>query len=186
MRVYLAGPMRGVPDCNFSAFAVAEQRWRDAGHSSISPARLSTALGLEPDRGDDLSTEEGRLHLRLAAQIDLAVLYAVDAIALLPRWRRSRGATMEVAVAQFLGLPTYDAETMLQVSVSLCPWDKFMEPVILPSHFPEGDWRQAYMEAAWSYVNSPIGPPRCPKSPGGEQCALLIGHEGACKWERGD
>lgn len=27
---------------------------------------------------------------------------------------------------------------------------------------------------------------RCPLRPGGEQCALEAGHEGGCKWERGD
>jgi hypothetical protein len=27
---------------------------------------------------------------------------------------------------------------------------------------------------------------RCPRHPKGERCALPAGHEGGCKWERGD
>lgn len=27
---------------------------------------------------------------------------------------------------------------------------------------------------------------RCPKFPGGERCALPVGHEGGCKWANGD
>jgi hypothetical protein len=27
---------------------------------------------------------------------------------------------------------------------------------------------------------------RCPMEPGGERCALPAGHEGGCKWDRGD
>ena len=126
MKVYLAGPMRGLPGWNFDAFDAAEQRWRQAGHHVFSPATIARALGYTWGQTAPVEpgTPEGNCHLRHVLQSDISCLMHSDSIALLPGWENSRGATVEVAVAQFLGLPFFDAETMLMMEVEpkKTPW----------------------------------------------------------------
>lgn len=118
MKIYIAGPMRGLPEWNFPAFDEAERRWRSFGHIAFSPAATDRALGYLP-------TTEGvdQEHLKHVMLSDIACLYSADAIALLPGWQNSRGTAVELALAQFLGLDIYDAVTMeLLENVKICPW----------------------------------------------------------------
>ena len=126
MNVYIAGPMRGYDRHNFPAFDEAFQRWSGAGHRVITPAALDRALS-----GDELvelsDTPDNPVFFRRAIQIDVLVICSVDAIALLPGWERSRGTTVELALAQMLGLPIYDAmrdprEGLLQLYPPTVPW----------------------------------------------------------------
>lgn len=55
-------------------------------------------------------------------QMDLACIFAADGIALLPGWEHSAGATVELALAQFLSLPAYDAVMMHQIYPTERPW----------------------------------------------------------------
>ena len=64
--------------------------------------------------------------LRHAIMSDIACIFHADAIALLPEWETSSGATVELALAQFLGLPVYDAETMHQVFPPVKPWQELV------------------------------------------------------------
>lgn len=118
MKIYLAGPMRGYPDWGFPAFDRAEERWRAAGHTVLAPTAIDRALGIGP--GIDQEAFDG--FNRLAIRLDLAFILEVDALALLSGWEKSRGSAVELALAQFLGLPIYDAETMKPINPPLCPW----------------------------------------------------------------
>jgi hypothetical protein len=122
MLVYIAGGMRGLPGCNFEAFDKAEDLWVAAGHRVYSPANLSRAFRETPSMGDDPSTPAAHRHLRHVIQTDMACLYTVDAIVLLPGWQTSIGASLELCMAQFLGLPIYDAYTMEEIIVPSKPW----------------------------------------------------------------
>jgi hypothetical protein len=101
MRVYISGPMTGQPRHNFPAFFAAEQRWRDAGWDVSNPAR-NFGGRLDLDRVEYMRCDVGQL-------------LEVDAIAFLPGWKGSRGALVELAIAEELGLDLFDAETMLPV-----------------------------------------------------------------------
>lgn len=116
MKIYLAGPMRGLPDWNFPAFDAAEARWRAAGHQPFSPAQIDRIMRYGPEEGEDPA------HLRHMIQLDIACIMCADAIALLPDWEQSRGAAVELALAQFLGLKVYDAVTMAEIRPRLRPW----------------------------------------------------------------
>lgn len=105
MRIYLAGPMTGLPDFNFPAFNAAAARLRELGHDVVSPA--------ENEGGD--TSHPWSYYMRQ----DLHHVLSVEAIAVLPGWQRSRGATLEVSVATALELPILDAETLLPFDESV-------------------------------------------------------------------
>ena len=109
MKVYLAGPMRGLPDWNFPEFDRAREAWQKAGHHVFCPAALVRAMGYPLDGPAEPDTEAGRQHLRHVILSDVACILQADALVLLPGWEGSRGCTVEVALAQFLGLPLFDA-----------------------------------------------------------------------------
>lgn len=130
-RVYIAGKMRGCPDWNRAAFDAAETRWRAAGWIVFSPAHALRVLDHDPgaDPASGRYREQDRRHLNQAMQIDLACLYAADAVALLPGWETSYGTTVELALAQFLGLDVYDAVTMDRLRPPATPWAFYNEVV---------------------------------------------------------
>lgn len=91
MKVYLAGPMTGLPDHNFPAFHAATQALREAGYDVVSPAE-------ENPVADHSRPEPWAYYIRR----DLRVLLDCDAIALLPGWEASRGACLEKSIAEAL------------------------------------------------------------------------------------
>ena len=115
MVVYLSGPMRGIPGYNFPAFDEAEARWKAAGHHVLSPAQTCRALGYAKaaeSHNESVAIE----HLKHVMQVDIACIYAADAIALLPGWENSMGCTVELSLAQFLGLKIYCATTEVEMN----------------------------------------------------------------------
>jgi hypothetical protein len=125
VKVYIAGPMRGKPGYNIEAFEQAEFNWKLHGHQVFSPAALIRAMpyGVQPDDPSSFDRQQA-IHI---AQMDIGCLYHCDAIALLPEWENSIGSTMELAVAQFLGLKIFCAETMQELSPDYRPWGEIME-----------------------------------------------------------
>lgn len=109
--VYIAGPMRGIPEFNFPAFFKAEEDLKRLGYKVFNPARRDndhhgTDISKGNPTGDEaLAAEQHGFNLREALGADLAFICSTaDGIALLPGWERSRGATAEHATAVALGL----------------------------------------------------------------------------------
>lgn len=94
-KIYLAGPMRGYVDSNFPAFNIAAASLRGNGYFVFNPAE-----------NDELMVKQGvPITIRRCLEIDLAwICREADAIALLPGWEDSTGATAERATAIALGL----------------------------------------------------------------------------------
>jgi hypothetical protein len=116
--------MRGLPGWNFEAFDEAEARWKAAGHQVFSPARIVQAIGYNVNGMAEPDTSDGKAHLIHVMWSDIACLTTSDAIALLPEWETSRGCTVELALAQFLGILVFNAVTMDRAFPSLRPWGK--------------------------------------------------------------
>lgn len=89
MRIYVAGPMSGLPEYNYPAFHAEAARLRSRGFHVENPA---------DNPSPPCGTWQG--YMRLA----LAQLVTCQAIALLPGWNNSRGATIEHRLALELGL----------------------------------------------------------------------------------
>jgi hypothetical protein len=119
MRLYLAGPMRGIAHWNFPAFATAAAALRADGHTVLSPAEHDRELGWSPFTGRDPAPGL----LARMFQWDLEAIvghpYAedahgvanrtpIDAVVLLPGWRGSEGAKLEALVADRCGRDLYE------------------------------------------------------------------------------
>jgi hypothetical protein len=88
-RVYLSGPMSGLPELNFPAFHAAAARLRADGLEVVNPAEINP--------GGALSWEQ-------CMRADIKALCDCDAIVLLPGWEGSKGAHLELHVAHRLGM----------------------------------------------------------------------------------
>jgi len=93
VRVYLAGPITGVPEGNFPAFARAAERVRGAGFEVVSPTEIPHA---DPD------------NWALCMREDLREMVGCDMVAMLPGWAGSRGAVIERGVAKDVQIPVVE------------------------------------------------------------------------------
>ena len=94
MRVYVSGPMSGLPDHNYPAFIAAAKRIRTLGHEPVSPHTIGQHDGWTWDD-----------YMEAAVKLQRGC----DVIFLLPGWRQSRGATVEYYVALALGQHVWES-----------------------------------------------------------------------------
>lgn len=107
MRVYIAGPMRGIPLFNFPAFDAAAQWLRECGHEVFSPAENDRISGLQErdfPTGEFMSHADAVAFVARAMKWDLVTICDCDAIALLPGWEQSAGVGVELSLAKLLKL----------------------------------------------------------------------------------
>lgn len=107
MRVYLAGPMSGYANYNFPAFDAKTLELRAFGFTVISPADIDRGHGF------DGTQEADPEFVRRIILEDLEALETCDAVFLLPGADRSKGAAVEVAAAQYWGIPVIRELAML-------------------------------------------------------------------------
>jgi len=88
-KIYLAGPMSGLPEFNYPAFHAAAAKLRAMGHEVLNPAE---------NPAPPCGTYEGYLRMGFAQ------LLQCECIVLLPGWSDSRGALEERGLAQTLGM----------------------------------------------------------------------------------
>ncbi|MCK1479341.1 DUF4406 domain-containing protein [Bradyrhizobium sp. 197] len=111
MKIYVAGPMRGIPEFNFPAFNAAADKLRAEGHLVFNPAEKDNERhGTDISKGnangcEETAAKEHGFNLREALGVDLGWICAEgEAVALLPGWENSKGAKAEKAAADALGL----------------------------------------------------------------------------------
>jgi hypothetical protein len=90
MKIYISGPITGMPGHNKRAFNEAEVQLDAAGHSVVNPVKNGLPY--------DASWID---HMRA----DIKMLMDCDGVANLPGWENSRGAKIENELALSLGLP---------------------------------------------------------------------------------
>lgn len=86
-KVYIAGPMTGLPDYNRPAFFAAAKELAANGDTPLNPAILPDGLS----QADYMA-------------ICIAMLQRADSIVMLDSWERSEGARAELSLAQKIGL----------------------------------------------------------------------------------
>lgn len=98
-KLYIAGPMSGLPEFNHPAFLQAARDLRACGYEVFCPAQNGLPADAPWER-----------HMR----VDLMHLMQCDAVALLPGWQRSRGARLETLLACELGLRIQSADKWME------------------------------------------------------------------------
>jgi hypothetical protein len=99
MRIYLSGPMSGLPDLNFPAFNAAAAKLRSLGYTVVNPAELNP---------DNTTAWDACMRADIKALCDCTTL------ALLPGWERSQGAHLEMHIAHRIGIE------VLQIDALVC------------------------------------------------------------------
>lgn len=102
-RLYLAGPMTGIPERNFPAFHEAAARLRSAGFEVVNPA--------------ELNADHQAFGWLVCMRRDIKALVDCDGVATLPGWRNSRGASVEVGLASSLDMPVYEIDALAPAEV---------------------------------------------------------------------
>ena len=111
VKIYLAGPMRNIPEFNFPAFHAAAAKLRADGHEVFNPAERDVDRhgGVDISKGnatgdEAVAAKEHGFDLNIALLEDLTfICLHAEAIVLLPGWRNSKGTTAEHAVGIALG-----------------------------------------------------------------------------------
>lgn len=92
-RLYLCGPVTGVPDLNRPAFDEAAETLREAGYAVLVPHDAVPAHARWQD----------------AMRICIAAMLGCDGVALIDGWERSRGAAVEIDIARKVGMTAFSA-----------------------------------------------------------------------------
>ena len=97
-KVYIAGPMRGLPDFNYPRFNACAATLREIGWHVVNPAEIGAAYGTP----EQINADPALLAAVVAAE--LHALETCDAVFLMYGWENSVGARKELAAALAYGL----------------------------------------------------------------------------------
>lgn len=110
-RVYVSGPMTGYPGFNTLAFQEAAAALEELGYVAVDPSKHVL-------KGADWTD-----YIR----IDVVELLTCKAVCVLPGWQESKGATLEVHIAQSLGMNVHPLEVWKNIGIrQVAPLDPFL------------------------------------------------------------
>ena len=98
-KVYLSGPMSGLPKYNYPAFYEASMKLRLKGVEVLSPAEGAVT-------NEKMWSDYMRRAIKMLCDCDFNVR--------LPGWQKSKGAQLEAQIAKALGIINVDLEEMLE------------------------------------------------------------------------
>ena len=109
-RIYIAGPMRGYKDFNYSAFIIADNCFRKYPElrnawEVVNPVEIGEGFGSASEIAASPET------LKRLMEFELAAVKSCDAILLLDGWEKSEGARAELRVALDNNLEIYTQES---------------------------------------------------------------------------
>jgi hypothetical protein len=106
LKIYIAGPMTGVEDFNFPLFFETEEKLKELGYETLNPAKNDGA-DVKTATQNAISASLSGATWSSYMRRDLSNLCLSDAVCVLPNWKSSKGASLEVQVAQALDIPIY-------------------------------------------------------------------------------
>lgn len=110
-RVYIAGPMSGIPGFNRPAFEEAAKQYRVDGYVVTSPVELDDDSGFDASAyPDGEGLPDGTYREFLLRDLTAIIENNIEAFILLDGWEESKGAALEVTIARHLGIPVYDVD----------------------------------------------------------------------------
>ncbi|HEY3432518.1 MAG TPA: DUF4406 domain-containing protein [Rhodocyclaceae bacterium] len=97
-RIYISGPMSGLPEHNFPAFHAEAARLRDLGYEVVNPAEIQVPEGAD---------------WHACLRLDLKELLDCDGLVLIDGWEDSNGAHLEMHLAHRVGIKVKIAREVL-------------------------------------------------------------------------
>lgn len=91
-KVYISGPMTGLPDYNYPAFNAMEAALKQKGFEAVSPVKVCEGMDHETSTWHDF------MRVNIKAMMDC------EGVIFLHGWTSSRGARLEHAIALGLGM----------------------------------------------------------------------------------
>jgi len=123
VRIYIAGPMSGLPNNNYPAFGYAFDRLVQAGLEPVSPHLLEANISVKQKEG----MTRGQLY-KLVLPGDIFAVASCQGIVTLPGWSLSKGANFELHAARLFEIPEFIPG--LPLTASLEEWmDKAIEGI---------------------------------------------------------
>lgn len=98
MKLYIAGPMKGYPSHNWPAFDEEARLLREAGYEVVTPTEVNGTY-----------EEAAKLAYETCLRNDLKAMLECDAVATLPGYTQSFGATLECHIANCLKMEVRSA-----------------------------------------------------------------------------
>ncbi len=96
MKMYISGPISGIPDLNRAAFDSAEKTLRWLGHETVNPLKINNP--------EDTWEQ--------CMRRDIAALRECEGIYMLKGWEKSEGAWIERHIGSWMGIPIYFEEDL--------------------------------------------------------------------------
>lgn len=104
MRLYVAGPMTGIPEFNAPEFRRVGEAVKQLGHEVINPVEFDDEEGfVHADHPEGRQTSEAEYAGFLRRDLLRILQFDVDGAVVLDGWENSRGALLEVHVLRSLG-----------------------------------------------------------------------------------
>lgn len=104
LKIYLSGPMTGLPDLNYPAFAAAAAALRSLGHEVYNPQEWED------------SNNFGKFnHILAFDDYCRYIVREADVVIMLPGWKNSPGATAESSVARAVRKPSREFEEFIGI-----------------------------------------------------------------------
>lgn len=94
-RIYIAGPMTGIPEFNYPAFFAAKADLLARGYYPVSPTESTNDVIVT-----EAEAKPWDYYMRLA----IALLLSCDGIHMIDGWENSKGARLERNIAVELGM----------------------------------------------------------------------------------
>lgn len=100
MKLYLSGPMTGIPEFNYPEFRKYAKNLRDLGFDVFDPSECF----------DGLTNLPKSVYMRK----DIEAVLQADKVLVLQDWEKSSGARLEVEVANECGIPVQSVDIFLK------------------------------------------------------------------------
>lgn len=118
MKLYIAGPMSGLPQDNYPAFEAAMHQLASVGYDPVSPHTVATPAEILKSRAMGLEFRQTPEYASIMQRC-VSLLQGCQGVALLPGWGGSQGAQREVTVAAMRGLVAHRLDVWVEMASDL-------------------------------------------------------------------
>lgn len=104
---YISGPITGLMNGNFDAFQNAQRKLEHDGYIVHNPHEIGIEIYQRWSKTPPTTESDKKQMWREFMRVDIRYLMQSDCVFLLDNWESSPGATLELTIAQKLGIPIY-------------------------------------------------------------------------------